>query len=81
MLVDRPGAEPGLAACKAAVLPLSLSAQKREAAAKQTTKKQTNKTQQSLNIITLQSKYNMYMKLPLQDRQFIEHHLALAEVT
>ena len=36
LLVDRPGAEPGLAACKAAVLPLSLSAQKERAAAKQT---------------------------------------------
>ena len=54
---------------------------KRETAAKQKNEENKQKAAVSLNIITLLSTYNMYMKLPLQNRQFIEHHLALAEVT
>ena len=41
LLVDRPGVEPGLAACKAAMLAAITISPKRETAAKQTTKKQT----------------------------------------
>ena len=53
---------------------------KRETAAKQ--KNEENKQNAAVSEYNYtRSKYNMYMKLPLQDRQFIEHHLALAEVT
>ena len=57
-----------------------MNSQKERAAAKQTNEENKQKAAALSKIIT-SSKYNMYMKLPLQDRQFIEHHLALAEVT
>ena len=59
MLVDRPGAEPGLAACKAAVLPLSLSAQKKERLLRNKQMKEQTKT--------AVSEYNYTKAIPIGD--------------